>query len=131
MTNLVLIKDDQGRDVYVNINDRKIYDYSNKENWIEYNARIYRDGEPTMFFTNYREAGKVLEVKDRMETWNNAAKLGFAIASADLNKNDKEVAWQGLIEHIKKNEEQYFDSNGDWKLDLKVTAADIKAILKL
>ena len=97
---------------------RKIYDYSNREGWVEYNAQeVDENGKPNRWsWHNYREPGKIEDIAERLDTWNNRVMIAYALAvdcrASELDP-EKEI-WKKIIEIVEHNPENYFDEFGDW-----------------
>ncbi len=119
-----------GEEVTVDYGNKKIYSYSNKDGVITYNARIIENGEPTEFFTDFKETGTVDDIEQRLSTWNNVVKIAYAISvnyEASINDPNKEI-WRSLVELIKQHPSYCFDEYGDFLKNFAINPEDITKI---
>lgn len=123
--------DIHGKRVIIDQNNQKLYSYSNKEKWIEYNAQIFEHGQPTSFFTNYRTEGVVKSLSDRLNVWNNLVLGAYgSFVGFNASKNDPEQKlWEQIIAYVSSYPQLFYDENGDWKNDLLVSEKDIQRML--
>ena len=125
------VKDTTNREVVVDYGDRKLMDYSNADEIITYNAEIVENGNPTGFYTDFKEAGIIEDVEERLEKWNNAIKLAYATVvdfNASKNDSNREI-WNGIVELIKRNPGFCFDENGDFREELSINPKEAIEVL--
>lgn len=109
----------------VDTDTAKVYDYNNKEGWVEYNARcINEDNKPKDTWINYRVAGQLTTVEDRLNTWSNVFKtlIGFKMNELNYSQAVKKQTRKEVIKWVKSHEDEVFTKSGDFKKRLKKVA---------
>lgn len=110
-----VISADTGEKVKVDTDKAIIYSYNNRQRRIVKSAEIIERGRPSGFYATYLEEGTVDNVRDRLSTWDNTLKLGFA-AGKDFNSenNPDDAEYEYFVRSIEKNADRYFDEYGDF-----------------
>ena len=121
------VRNTSGRLIEVDMDRAKVYDYNNKEGWIEYNAPIIDENEIETF-ENFRLDGKLEKLEDRLQKWDSRLKLSYALSVGfDQDKNDPDGAiYKRFVEYVSENEGKFFESNGDVR---KTYSIDPKSFL--
>lgn len=129
---VLTVTNEYGEKVQIDTGTQKLYDYSNKNRKIVYNAKIVENGKNTGFFTNYEADGTVDDIQERLKKWNN--KLNFLYSAAisfDKPKNDNDgKIFKRFIEIIENNQNLFFDENGDFLDKFKMSDKEILSFLK-
>lgn len=125
------VVDVYGRDVIVDVDEQKLSSYNNKAHKIMYTANVIKDGKKSEFFTDYMTDGDVVDVVERLKTWNNKILLAYSyLVNFEASKYDPDrEKWNAVIDYVKKNQEKFFDKYGDWKKDFEVSIEDIKEMI--
>lgn len=106
--------------VMVDESQKKIIDFSNKEQKIYYSAPEADSEEE--HWVIYIEAGTVDKVEDKLITYNNVVRTVYATAmkfAASKNDPDHKI-WDKCVEYAKAHQEELFNDAGDWKDNLTV-----------
>lgn len=129
---VLIVTNKYGEKVQVDTSTRNLYDYSNKNHKIVYNAEIVENGKNTGFFTDYEAEGTVDDIQERLKKWNNKLKLLYSTAiNFDKPKNDPEgKIFKKFVEIIENNQDFFFDKNGDFLDKFKVSDEEILSFLK-
>lgn len=116
-----------GREVDVNYDSRKLYDYSNKREVIVYSAPIVEEGKETIFWAEFEETGIIDNIKERLQTWNNVVKLAYAKAmDYNASENDpKHEVWDNFVKLIESHPEYCFDESGDFLENFTINVEDL------
>lgn len=125
------IVDEFNRELQIDEETRKLYEYSNKSHTITYNAQIVENAKHTGFWTNYTECGMVDSIEERLEVWNNkilllyAASVGFNASENDPNKEK----YNRIVDFVKANPEKFFTKTGDFRKKFLVSDEEIKGLI--
>ena len=125
------IIDIYGKKCQIDEETKRLYAYSNKNKEITYNAEIIDNGKPTGFWTNYKVAGTVDSIDERLTVWNNKIMLLYA-SSVDFNasKNDAEkVKYNQIVNFVKENQEKFFTKTGDFRKRFLICDKEIKDLI--
>lgn len=125
------IVDEFNRELQIDEETRKLYSYSNKNRVITYSAEIIENGKPTGFWTNYKVAGTVDSIDERLTVWNNKIMLLYA-SSVDFNasKNDAEkVKYNQIVNFVTENQEKFFTKKGDFRKRFLICEKKIKDLI--
>lgn len=121
------VKDIHGDIVKIDESTQKLYQFSNKNRELIYNAEIIENGSRTGFYTDYKEEGICDNIEEKINTFGNKLALQYAIA-VDFNKNEndpKQEKWNKFIKYVKENENDFFDKHGDFKKKIMVNLEEI------
>ena len=101
----------------VNTDTATIYNFNNKEGWVQYNAQL----ENSNAYVDYRINGRLDSVADKLEAWSNPFKVHFAIKMQALgyNQNEKKQARNEIKKWVENHQSEIFTKSGDFKKRLK------------
>lgn len=121
--NTMKITDIYGKENIVDISQKKLYLYSNKNNRAEWQAPIVKDGiHVTNVWVNYIVPERIDDIKRRCESSESVVQIGYHI---ELNNrkdtdSDKKI-WNRLIQYVTMHQDEFFDEYGDWLPGLEIT----------
>lgn len=121
------IVDVYGRELNVNEETQKLYNFCNKKRRITYSAEIMENGIGTGSWTEYEEKGNVNNIEDKLQTWNNSIKFAYSISvcfKASENDPDKKI-WNKFVEYTKKHKDEIFTKHGDFKKRYSINSEKI------
>ena len=121
-----------GRKVMIETDGQKVYAYNNAKHTIQYNAKIVQDDSDYEFWTDYKENGIVTDLETRIEVFGSrldeiyASSVGYNATENDPNKK----IWKQFVEFVRKNEDKYFDENGDYRDKFLISEDEIREIIR-
>lgn len=94
-----------------------IYNFNNKEGWVQYNAQI----ENSNAYVDYRINGRLDKVEDKLEAWSNPFKVHFAIKMQALgySQDEKKQARNQIKKWVENHQSEVFTKSGDFRKRLK------------
>lgn len=130
--NTMKITDIYGKENIVDISQKKLYLYSNKNNRAEWQAPIVKDGiHVTNVWVNYIVPERIDDIKRRCESSESVVQIGYHIELNNRKDNDSDKRiWNGLIEYVVMHQEEFFDEYGDWLQGLEITDDIIQKWIK-
>lgn len=126
------ITDIYGKENIVDISQKKLYLYSNKNNRAEWQAPIVKDGiHVTNVWVNYIVPERIDDIKRRCESSESVVQIGYHIELNNRKDSDSNKRiWNGLIEYVAMHQEEFFDEYGDWLPGLEITDDTIRKWIK-
>jgi hypothetical protein len=127
------IKDIYERELLIDEDTKKLYQFDNKNKKLYYNARIVENGKPSIFYTDYIETGTCDNLEEKLYANGNTFLINYAILmNFNSEKNDPDQKkWNKIVEYVKNNEKYIFDKNGDFNKNFKLPKRKIQKILEM
>lgn len=130
------VMDEYGKEVLIDEDTRRLYDYSNKDRVIVYTAGILEDDghgnlAGTGFSAAYTERGTVDDIEERLQAWNNKVMLlyaSFVKYNADKYDPDRAV-YRRVLDYVKENPDRIFTKRGDFRKVFLVNRNELKNLL--
>lgn len=126
------VVDCYGRSLEVDEESKKLHSYDNEKKKITYTAEIIENGQRSGFWTDYEETGTVDSIRDRLKTWNNAIRLGYASAvgfNASENDPDRKK-WEEVVEYVEANQDKFFKKSGNFRKNCLIDPKTVRAIFE-
>lgn len=126
------ITDIYGKENIVDISQKKLYLYSNKNNRAEWQAPIVKDGiHVTNVWVNYIVPERIDDIKRRCESSESVVQIGYHIELNNRKDSDSNKRiWNKLIQYVTMHQDEFFDEYGDWLPGLEITDDMIRKWIK-
>lgn len=130
--NTMKITDIYGKEDVVDISQKKLYLYSNKNNRAEWQAPIVKDGIHVMnVWVNYIVPERIDDIERRCESSESVVQIGYHIELNNRKDSDSDKRiWNKLIQYVTDHQEDFFDKYGDWLPDLQISEDMIRKWIK-
>ena len=122
------VVDVHGNTVSVDMDSKKLYEYSNKDGRAIYNVNLVENGEATAFYTDISIDCKINDIEEKLKVWNNSVLLAYA-RYVDFNASDNDphrLIWEDFVRATMDTQDILFDEYGDWKKDALINVEDIQ-----
>ena len=119
------------QDVLVDTDRKQLYTYDNDKQVITYSApQVDKHGLYQSYWVMYQVQGRIDDIAQRLEVWNNKVKFGYSLAvECRASQNDPErKLWQKYVEYVEKHSRRFFTKAGNWKKRYRFNKDDIKTI---
>ena len=130
--NTMRITDIYNKENIVDISQKRLYLYSNKNNRAEWQAPIVKDGiHVTNVWINYIVPERIDDIKRRCESSESIIQIGYNIELN--NRKDSDIdkrIWNKLIDYVTDHQDEFFDEYGDWLPGLEITDDMIRKWIK-
>ena len=130
--NTMKITDVYGKESIVDVSQKKLYLYSNKNNRAEWQAPIVKDGiHVTNVWVNYIVPERIDDIERRCESSESVVQIGYHIELNNCRDSDSDKRiWNKLIDYVTIHQEEFFNDYGDWLPGLEVTDDMIRKWIK-
>lgn len=129
--NEYLLGNETGKFFDVDIDQKKVYRFNNRQRLVVYNAPVIEDGKYTGFFVDFMEKGTVTNTEEKIKSFStgNYLMLLFSMYLANGGKKFTHQDFLKMVKYVDLNSGKFFTKSGDWRRRVpSVNWAEVDAI---